>query len=112
MTKIICTVCPKGCHMNIDDNLTVTGHQCSRGEMYGKNELQNPVRVITSTVKIKNAIHRRCPVKTAEPIPKQLVPEAMCLLNNVELTAPVKIGQVVIPNICGTGIPFVTSRSM
>ena len=110
--KIICIVCPKGCHLNIDENFTVTGHDCERGIDYGKNELQNPVRTITSTVKVKNANHRRCPVKTESPIPKGLIMEAMALLDNVELVAPVKLGQVVVADICGTGVAFVTSRSI
>ena len=114
MTKIICIVCPKGCHLNVDENnnFAVTGHDCERGVAYGRSELENPTRVITSTVKINGAIHRRCPVKTASPIPKGLIAEAMCLLDDVELVAPVKLGQVVVEDICGTGIPFVASRSM
>jgi len=114
MTKIICIVCPKGCHLNVDENnhFAVTGHDCERGVAYGRSELENPTRVITSTVKIRGAVHRRCPVKTASPIPKGLIAEAMRLLDDVELAAPVKLGQVVVEDICGTGVPFVTSRSM
>jgi len=112
--KIICTICPKGCHLEVDEknNYSVTGHDCSRGIEYGQNELKNPVRVITSTVKVIGAIHRRCPVKTKHPIPKKLIAEAMQLLNDIELVAPVDIGQIIIKDICGTGIPFVTTRSL
>ena len=110
--KIICIICPKGCRMDIDEtSLAVTGHECDRGIEYGRNELTNPMRTITSTVKIKGAIHRRCPVKTAAPIPKRLITEAMGLLRNVELTAPVKAGEVVLKDICGTGVDFIITRS-
>ena len=113
MANIICTVCPRGCHMDVcAATLTVTGNECRRGESYGQNELQNPMRTVTSTVKISGALHRRCPVKTAAPIPKHLIHDAMRLLDNIELTAPVKLGQVVVEDICGTGVPFVASRSM
>jgi len=114
VTKIICIVCPKGCHLNVDENnnFAVTGYDCERGVAYGRSELENPTRVITSTVKIKGAIHRRCPVKTASPIPKGLIADAMRLLDDVELIAPVKLGQVVVEDICGTGVAFVASRSM
>jgi len=107
-------VCPKGCHLQVDEsnNFAVTGYDCQRGEVYGKNEFQNPTRVITSTVKIKGAIHRRCPVKTASPIPKGMIADAMRLLDNAELIAPVKLGQIVVSDICGTGIPFITTRSL
>lgn len=113
MTKIICTLCPKGCHLAVDEqSLTVTGNQCNRGTDFGVSELQNPVRIITSTVKINGAVHRRLPVKTAAAIPKHLIHDAMRLLDDVVLTAPVKIGQIVIEDICGTGVSFVATRSM
>ncbi|MCL1998377.1 MAG: DUF1667 domain-containing protein [Turicibacter sp.] len=114
MTKLICIVCPKGCHLQVDvgDTIVVTGHACNRGVEYGKNELKNPVRVITSTVRIENAIYRRIPVKTASPIPKPLIRKAMLLLDKISLAAPVEVGQIVVEDICGTGIPFVASRSM
>jgi len=113
MAKIICTLCPKGCHLTVDEqSLDITGNECKRGINFGVNELQNPVRIITSTVKINGAAHRRLPVKTAAAIPKHLIHDAMRLLDNIELTAPVKIGQVVVEDICGTGVSFVASRSM
>ena len=114
MTKLICIVCPRGCHLEVDENngFAVTGHACERGDTYGREELRNPLRVITSTVRITGATHRRCPVKTASPIPKRLIFEAMRLLDDVELKAPVRLGHIVVEDVCGTGIPFVTTRSL
>ena len=114
MTKIICVLCPKGCHLHVDENNNdaVTGNLCNRGIGYGKSELKNPVRVVTSTVAVTGAVHRRCPVKTAAPIPKGLVKAAMGLLKDVALTAPVEMGQVVVADICGTGVAFVATRDM
>lgn len=114
MTELICIVCPKGCHLHVDEDngFKVTGHSCPRGETYGKMELLNPTRVITSTVRIEDAMHRRCPVKTNGVIPKSLIFEAMKTLDEVTLHAPIKLGQVVVQNVCGTGIDFVASRSM
>ena len=113
MAKIICTLCPKGCHLTVDEQkLAVTGNECKRGIDFGVSELQNPIRTITSTVKINGAVHRRLPVKTSAAIPKHLIHDAIRLLDDIELTAPVKIGQIVIEDICGTGISFVASRSM
>ena len=112
MTSIICILCPKGCRLTVDKKFAVTGHECKRGIGYGKNELKNPVRTVTSTVKICGAIHNRCPVKTSAPIPKGLIMEAMKLLDNIELTAPVQLGDVIVRDICGTGVDFVASRTM
>ncbi len=114
MTNVICIVCPKGCHLQVDENndYAVTGFGCARGIDYGKKELQNPTRVITSTVRLEGGIHRRCPVKTAADIPKGMIPDAMGLLNTVQLKSPVKVGDVVVPDICGTGVPWVATRNM
>ena len=114
MTNLICIVCPKGCHLAVDEEngCKVTGFGCPRGEEYGKKEMTNPTRVITSTVKISGGIHKRLPVKTNRDIPKGLIHDAMALLDAVELTAPVKVGDVVVKDICGTGADWVASRNM
>ncbi len=114
MKELICIMCPKGCHLSVDEEngYKVTGNGCPKGAEYGKEELVNPTRVITSTVKITGAKYARCPVKTQAPIPKSMIFEAMKLLDSVELKAPVHVGDVVIADILGTGIPFVASRNM
>ena len=51
--ELICIVCPRGCHLTVDTELEkVTGNTCKRGEIYGLNEVKNPTRIVTSTVKI------------------------------------------------------------
>lgn len=114
MKELICIVCPKGCHLKVDDEngYTVTGNGCPRGAEYGKKELTAPTRVITSTVRVTGGLYKRCPVKTDRPIPKELIFDAMKLLNDVDLTAPVKVGQVIIENILGTGANFIAARNM
>lgn len=114
MKELICIVCPKGCHLKVDENndYSVTGNSCPRGVEYGKKELIAPTRVITSTVKVRGAIYSRCPVKTAAPIPKELIFDAMKLLNDVELESPVRVGDIVVEDICGTGIAFVAARNL
>ena len=114
MKNLICIVCPKGCHLQVDDEhgYTVTGNSCPRGAEYGKTELLHPTRVLTSTVRVEGGLHRRLPVKTTAPIPKELMFEAMDALNGVTLTAPVTVGQVVIHDLLGTGVDVVATRDM
>ena len=114
MTELICIVCPKGCRLAVDErnDYQVTGQGCPRGAVYGRAELQNPVRTLTSTVRIRGAAHRRCPVKTDGAIPKGLMLEAMRLLDGIELVSPVRAGQVVVENVCGSGVSFVTTRAL
>ena len=112
MTGLICIVCPNSCNLSIDDKLNVTGNLCARGVNYALEELQNPVRTVTSTVRISGSMLRRCPVRTRFPIPKELIPDAMRLLDAADIAAPVEEGHIVVSDICGTGIPFVTTRSI
>lgn len=114
MKYVTCTVCPKGCRLQVDecDGFRVTGNSCPRGAQYGKMEATNPTRTVTSTVRIRDAEFPRCPVKSDRPIPKSLMFEAMAVLDRVDLTAPVQLGQVVADHICGTQASFVTARAM
>ena len=111
--ELICISCPLGCHLTVDaDNKTVTGNTCKRGEVYGLNEVINPVRVITSTVKIEGARLPVLPVKTNGAIPKSLNFEAIKEINDVICKAPIKVGDIIIKDILGTGVDVVASRSL
>lgn len=114
MTHLICIVCPKGCHLNVDEEngFAVTGNGCPRGAEYGKKELTDPTRTVTSTVKIRGGAHSRCPVKTDRPIPKGMVFQAMKALNGIELVSPVHRGKIVVPDFLGTGANLVVTRNM
>ena len=113
MAELICIVCPKGCHLKVDvETFAVSGNSCEKGAEYGKTELKNPTRTLTSTVKLKNAALPRCPVRTSAPIPKSKMFDAMAVLEGVTLTAPVKIGQVAVENILGTGADVIVTRNI
>ena len=98
MKELICIVCP--------------GNSCPRGAEYGKAELTHPTRVLTSTARCEGGAYPRCPVKTNGPIPKGEIFAAMALLDDITLTAPVRVGQVVVENVRGTGVDFVATRNM
>ena len=113
MANIICIVCPKGCRLTVDENtLAVTGNGCPRGAEYGKNELTHPVRVVTSTVRVEGADICRCPVKTAGSVPKEKMFAVMDALDGVCLHAPVHCGDVVLADVCGTGVDVVATREL
>ena len=114
MKELICIVCPKGCHLKVDEenNYAVTGNGCPRGAEYGKIELTNPTRVVTSTVRCTGGAYPRCPVKTDRAVPKGTVFQIMEALEGVTLAAPVRVGQVVLEDVCGTGANIVASRSL
>jgi CxxC motif-containing protein len=112
--EIVCIVCPKGCHLKVDPahDYAVTGNSCKRGEQYGKAELSAPQRVLTSTVRLSGAELPRLPVKTDRPVPKEKIIEVMRTLEGLEVKAPVKAGDAVVKDVCGTGANFVACRAL
>jgi CxxC motif-containing protein len=111
--ELICITCPKGCHLKVDAEANkVTGNACPRGAEYGINEVTHPVRVITSTVKVKNGQIPVVPVKTKTPIPKELNFKCMEEINKATILAPINIGDIVITNILGTGVDIVATRNV
>ena len=114
MTEMICIVCPKGCRLRVDEenNYAVSGNRCERGITYGREELVNPTRVLTTTVRLSGGKLPRCPVRTNGTIPKEKMAEAMAIINAVTLTAPVRVGQVALENLLGTGCDVIVTRNM
>ena len=112
--ELICICCPKGCHLRVDtaNDYAVTGNACPNGAAYGKEELTHPTRIITSTVRITGGLYPRCPVKTAQAVPKEKMTEVMAALDRVTLHAPVCTGQVVLADVCGTGVDIVATRNL
>lgn len=119
MTKkeMACIVCPMSCHIEVtlDESekiVNVTGNTCKRGESYVRTELTNPVRMLTSTVKLSGGLYKRLPVITSGNIPKHMIYQAMNEINKVSVSAPVKINDVIIKNVCGLNIDIVAGRSV
>ncbi len=114
--KVKCIRCPKGCDLEVkiykDGKLEVEGNECSLGREYAEQEAKEPKRVIFTTVKIRGARYPRLPIRTKEPIPKEKVFEAVLEAKEVEVEAPIKIGEVILDNVAGTGVPFIAERSM
>ena len=113
---IVCLSCPKGCRVTVkangDDIKDISGHECPQGIEYAKNEYLNPTRILPTTVRVKNGQIALVPVKTASPIPKEKIGEAMQKLAEIEVEAPVELGQVIVENIVETGVDVVATRSI
>lgn len=112
MKEFICIVCPRGCHISVDENMNVTGNTCPRGKEYAINEMTHPTRMITSTVAIESPELRRLPVMTSAPIPKDRIFDVMEEINKVRAKAPVKIHDVVISNVLGLGVDIIATRNI
>ena len=105
--EITCIVCPRGCRMVAEiqgENITVTGNGCSRGEQHAVAEILHPVRSLTSIVRVSNRRETMGSVKSADPIPKEEMFAIMERLHATTVEAPIRIGDVILDNICGTKI--------
>lgn len=115
--KLICVACPRGCNITVtmDSNknvVDITGNSCKRGEAYARAEVTHPERSLTTTVKVSGGKAAVCPVKTSKAIPKELMFEAMELINKASIPSPVHIGDVVIPNILDTGADVIATNEI
>jgi CxxC motif-containing protein len=114
--EMICIGCPLGCHLSVnlkgEDSWEVTGYDCKKGKNYGNQEMIDPRRMVTTTVAVDSARWARLPVRTAEAVPKDLVVEVCKALHQLEVSAPVNMGDVILDDVLDTGISVVATRSL
>lgn len=111
---LTCIVCPRGCQMKVtlsDEGKVeaVEGNFCKRGATYANDECTNPRRTVTSTVRCFSG--GVAAVKTATSVPKELVFEVMKQINAVVAPDDVKVGDVIIENVCDTGVNVVVTSN-
>jgi len=114
--NLICIGCPLGCPLTVEmegnEVKSVSGNTCPRGDAYAKKELTNPTRIVTSTVRVAGGKLAMVSVKTASDIPKGKIFECVKALKDVEMIAPVKIGDVVLENVAGTGVNVIATKNV
>lgn len=114
---VICIGCPMGCEVKLSigdkgEIIGVSGNKCKEGRAYAPQEYKNPVRVLTATLRTVNSRQPLLPVRTSKPILKKLLTQSMPFLAKVVVKAPVKIGQVVVPNLLNTGIDVIATDDL
>jgi CxxC motif-containing protein len=114
--NIICISCPMGCPLTVTLEggavTKVEGQGCPRGEVYAKKECVNPTRIFTSSVPVESGRPEMLSVKSATDIPKSKLFECAELLRDVTVKAPIKIGDVIVANVAGTGVDIVATREV
>ncbi len=112
---ITCINCPVGCRLKVtveEGQVTeVSGQSCKRGIDYAKQECLAPTRMVTAVVPVAG---RSMPlsVKTASPIPKDKIFDCMRVLESLHPQLPVRMGQVVCADVCGTGIDVIATKNL
>lgn len=109
--EFVCTECPRGCRLLVE-NGRVSGNSCPKGEAFGLREATAPMRAVSSTVAVEGGLHAVCPVKTTAPVPKAMQRAAVAALEKMTVAAPIRAGQIILKNVCGTGADFAATRPM
>ena len=110
----ICILCPKGCLLKCEfnNNWSISGHKCARGKEYGLQEMVKPMRLITTTVKVKGYNRSLLPVKTDGFVAKYKIPEVIKCCRRITLNKPIDLGDVVIVNVAATGVNVIACDSL
>lgn len=114
--ELICIGCPLGCPLSVQiengEVVSVSGNTCKRGEEYGKKEVTNPTRIVTSSVHVQNGEIEMVSVKTERDIPKGKIFACMEEIRKVTVEAPIRIGDVVIADCAGTGVSIIATKDV
>lgn len=112
--NIICINCPMGCEITVevnDDDIKISGNMCSRGENYARNEIKDPKRIITTTIKVNGGLRPLVSAKTDREISKKLIFKVMDEINRITVNSPVKVGDILINNVLGTDVNIVATSN-
>ena len=113
--ELTCINCPMGCRITADyDGHEVTniqGFTCARGKAYAQTEITDPTRMVTALVGVAGT-HVPLSVKTQHPIRKPLIFDALQAIRGTTVTPPVHIGDVVIENVCGSGVNVIATENI
>lgn len=112
--RMTCINCPLGCSLEVDitgESINVSGNRCKGGEKYGRSEVLNPKRIVTSTISVIGGERPLISVKTDIEIPKGKIFDLMEVIKNTKVNSPVEIGDIIIENVLETGANIIaTSR--
>ena len=117
--ELTCIGCPIGCQITVTlDNgavASVSGNTCKIGDNYARTEVVRPMRMVTGTMRVLNSSGKdmaKVPVKTSANVPKSAIFDVMNEIHQTSVTAPVKIGDVLIHDAAHTGVDIVAVKDI
>lgn len=116
-TTYLCIGCPLGCRLEVEEDaagdiVEIRGFSCRKGKVFAEQEHTDPRRMITTTVAVEGALWGRLPVHTTEEMPKDQLWDVIELLRDVRVSAPVQMGDIIVPAVLGSNVDVVASRDM
>jgi CxxC motif-containing protein len=115
-THFVCVVCPIGCEIDVVHDgskiISMEGNKCEKSKEFVSQELIEPMRLLTTTVRIEGSRWPVIPVRTDKAVPKRLFPQVMKRLRRITLQAPVNMLDVVVRDILRIGANVIATRTM
>lgn len=109
-TELVCIACPLACRLTVsrsdEGDISVTGNRCPRGELYGREEVLAPRRIVTAVVPTTSPGFPCASVKTDGPVPRALVTELLRDLYARTVELPLRRGQALIEDFHGVRVVF------
>lgn len=112
--SLVCILCPNSCIINYhkqEERYIVTGGMCTKGKDYVLDEMLNPMRILTSTVKINNSSRELASVRTTSGIPKENLLQAMEIIKNIKLEKSVSQGEIILKDFIIEGVNLIASSN-
>lgn len=114
--NLTCIGCPMGCPLTVKINngevLSVEGNTCKRGGEYGRKEVTDPTRIVTTTVRVSGGSENMVSVKTESDIPKGKIFDCIRALKDITVFAPIQIGDIIFRDIAHTGVNIIATKNI
>lgn len=117
--NLVCIVCPNGCDVEVlleegqkTQIIAIDGCTCDKGKEWVAQELTRPMRTIASGIPVDDGDFKLVSVRTDAPIPLGKIFEVMAVIKEKRVTAPVAIGDILIPSPAGTDCNIIATRNV
>ena len=119
LREYTCVVCPNGCALQVEVSegeetkvLSVTGNLCPRGDAWARQEVENPLRTISTNVLVKGGTLPVASVRTLDAVPLARIKDVRNSLRSIVLQAPVHIGDIVEDHPAGVPCRVAVTRNV
>ena len=114
--RYVCIICPNSCEIDVEysgKTLTkISGQTCKRGDEYVRKELIAPERGITTSVPVRKGSIPLVSVRSSKTVSKELLPNLIAEISKARADAPVKMGDILIKNVLGTGADIIATKNV
>ena len=113
--RLTCLLCPIGCELEVEtdgDQVQVRGHQCDKGIDFAAEEVLRPKRNLAASVPLKGTADRMVSVRLSDRVPRAMIFPVLAEIAKLRPAAPVRRGDILIADVCGTGTDVIATRTV